>query len=202
MGVETGDNTIVHDEDAVAVLHAEDALGDDELCHLGQLGAEPFPYLGIGGGVTGGRGVVEDEDFGMFQQGTGDAEALLLTTADIGATLFDTGVVALGHLLDELVNLCYLAGTTALVQRGVGVAPAEVVEDGAAEQDVLLQDDGDGGAQCGEVVVTHVTTTDEDGALGGVVETADEVDEGGLATAGAADDSDGLTAVDGEGDVI
>ena len=115
MGIEARHDTIIQDEDAVTVLHTQDTLCNDELGHLWQLGAEALPYLGIGSGIAGRGGVVEDQYLGMFQQGTGNTEPLLLTATDIGTSLFDTGVITLRHLTDELVSLCDTAGGTTLL---------------------------------------------------------------------------------------
>ena len=202
MGDEAADLAFVEDEDAVAVLHAGDALRDDDFREVGEVFPEGALDGGVGGGVAGAGAVVEYEDTGFLQQRPGDAEALLLPTGDIRATLLDAGVVALRHLVDELIGAGHAAGFLALLKGGVGIAPAEVVEDGAGEEHVFLEDDGDGVAKGVEVVLAHVATAYHDTALGDVVETAHEVDERRFAATRSADDADGLARLDVEGDVL
>ena len=70
----------------------------------------------------------------MAQQGSGDAQALLLAAGDVGAALLDVGVGALGEAVDELVGAGKVRCLADLVVGGVLVAPAQVLGDGAAEQ--------------------------------------------------------------------
>ena len=167
----------VHDHDTIRVLYRTRALGDD---NLGGLGYETFEACAdelVGLGVDGTRGVIEDEYLGFLEQCPGDAEPLLLTARDVGASLLDVGVIPVGHALDELVGLGKLAGFDELLVARIGVAPAQVLLDGAREEDVSLQDDGNLVAQGVEVVPAYVIATDSHGALGYVVEAADELDE-------------------------
>ena len=80
-------------------------LGDDDLGGLGDVLAEALADQGIGAGIHRAGGVVQDEDLGLLQQGAGNAQALLLAAGDVGAALFDLGVVLVGELLDELIGL-------------------------------------------------------------------------------------------------
>ena len=81
VSVEACHDTIVHHENTVAVLHTEDALGDDDLRHLRQLGVYRRSDLRIRRRVTGRGRIVEHEYLRLFQQGARNAEPLLLTTA-------------------------------------------------------------------------------------------------------------------------
>ena len=170
MGVEAGDDAIVHDQNALALADAADALGNDNLGHRGQLLAKSALYAGIGLRVAGRRGVVEHQDEGTFQQGAGNAQSLLLATADVGAALLYAGVIALGHLADELVGLSHPAGMSALFKHSVVLAPAQVVEHCAAEQRVLLQHHADSLAQHLQVVVLDIVPPDQHLAFCSVVE--------------------------------
>ena len=83
---------------------------------------------GVGGGVHGGGGVVQNENPGFFQQGPGDAQPLLLPAGDIGAALLNVGLIPVRKALDEFVGAGQAAGVpTALRLGGLGIAPAEVV---------------------------------------------------------------------------
>jgi hypothetical protein len=115
--------------------------------------------------------------FGFLSRARRNAEALLLAARDVGAPLLDVGVVLLGELLDKLVCLRELAGLEHLLVGCVGVAPTEVVLDGAREEDVSLEHDRHLVAKGVEVVLAHVSAANAHGSLGCVVEAADELHE-------------------------
>ena len=196
------DAAALHDDDAVCVLHGADALGDDELGRVGQIACQPCANLGVGLGVDGAGGVVQDQDLGATQQGACNAQALLLTARNIRAALFDPGVVALGEAVDKLVGAGQMRCLADFLVGGVRVAPTQVLGDGAAKQHVFLQHHGDLVTQRVQVVVAHVHAAHAHSAFGGVVQAGDEVNERGLGRAGAADDADGLAARNVQVDIV
>ena len=110
-------------------------------------------------------------------------------------------MVLVGEALDELVGAGQPAGLDALFLGGVFIAPAQVVQDGAREQDVLLQHHRDVVAQHVQVVVPDVHAAHFHAAFGNVVQAGDQLDQAGLGRAGAADDAQRLAGLDAEGDV-
>src|SRR4029077_4823336 len=80
-------------------------------------------------------------------------------------------------------------------------AQANVAADRASEEEWILQDDAEAGAQIGEIHFFRVHAVDFDRAFLDVVEAEERGNEGGLAGAGVADYGDGLSGFDGEGDV-
>src|SRR5699024_5163135 len=170
VGADGGDAAALHHDDAVGVLDAGHPLGDDDLGGLGDKLPETLADQGVGAGVHRAGGVVQDQDPGLLQQGAGDAQALFLAARNVGAALLDPGVVFLGELLDELVGLGQAAGLLHLGVGGVGVAPAQVVLDGAREQHVLLQHHGHLVAQGLQVVLAHVYAAHLHAAFGDVVQ--------------------------------
>ncbi len=79
-------------------------------------------------------------------------------------------------------------------------AEADVVGDGAGEEEGILKDDAEALAERGEVLLADVDAIDEHLAVLDVVEAHHEGGDGGLAGAGVADDGGGLAGFDGEGD--
>ena len=73
-----------------------------------------------------------------------------------------------------------------------GPAEADVVHDRVAEQEGVLQHDADLPAQAGARHIAHVEAVDRTAPPRHIVEARDQVDDGGLAGAGRADDRDGL----------
>ncbi len=106
------------------------------------------------------------------------------------------GIIAVGEGADEFVGAGELAGVDELLIGGVGVAPAEVLLDGAGEEDVLLQHHGHRVPEGADVVVPNVHAAHLHAALGDVVEPGDELDQGGFAGAGAAQDAHGHAGPD------
>ncbi|MOA57768.1 hypothetical protein D3C78_1820070 [compost metagenome] len=65
--------------------------------------------------------------------------------------------------------------------RGIGLAVGDVLRDGAEEQERLLQHQPDVAAVVGHGEAADVGAVDLDGAVGHVVEAADQVDQRALA---------------------
>ena len=98
------DRAAVQDENQVCILDGGDALGDDELRRLRDLGAQRSADLRVGFRIDGGGRIVEDQDLRLFQQRPRDTQPLLLSAGDVRAALLDVGVVFVRHLLNELIR--------------------------------------------------------------------------------------------------
>ena len=181
MSAQAVDLAVVQHQDAVSILHRGDALCNDDLGGAGDLFPERLADLGVRGGIHGAGGVIEDQDLGFAQQGAGNGQALLLAAGDVAAALLDPGVVLIGEALDEFIGAGQLCHPDALFLAGVLVAPAQVIQDGAGEQHVLLQYHGDLMAEDIKVVIFHVHATDLDGAGLGVVQARNELDQADFA---------------------
>ena len=191
---------VVQNDDEVGALHRADPLGDDELGHIGELG-QGMADARLGGSIHGAGGVIENQHLGVLEQGTGDAEALLLAARHVDAPLAQIGVQAVGHPVQELVGVGSPAGLPQLFIGGIGIAPFQIVPDGAGEEQVLLEHDAHGVPQGGQVVIPHIPAAHLHGAGGGVIEAGDQLDQGGLGGTGAADDAHGGTRRNVQGDV-
>ena len=77
-------------------------------------------------------------------------------SGNVRAALLDPGIVLVGEALDEFIGAGQLGHPDALFLAGVLIAPAQVVEDGAGEQDVLLQHHRDLAAEHVEVVIADI----------------------------------------------
>ena len=202
MSADSVDPAVVHNKDPVAVFHAGDPLRDDQLGSVRDLFDESLADLCVGSRVDSACAVVKDEDLRLFQERSRDTQPLLLTARYVRAALLDPGVVSFRHLLYEFIGTGHFAGPYAVFFRGVFIAPAEIIKNGPAEKDVLLQYYGDLVSEYFQIVVTHVDPSDKYSALGHIVQTADQIDQRGLGTAGSADDTDPLTGADPEIDVL
>ena len=88
-------------------------------------------------------GFVQDQDARVGKDGAGDRHALPLAAREAHAALADDGVVLLGEALDELVAVGDACRFLDLVHRGVRLAVADVLGDGAVEEEVVLQHDAE-----------------------------------------------------------
>ena len=191
MGAGFQNPSAVHNDNHIRVLDGGNPLGDNQLGGAGDFLPEGLADHGIGVGVHGGGGVVQNQDFRLFQQGPGDAQPLLLAAGDIGAALLDVGIVALREALDEFVGAGQAAGMNQLLIGGLGVAPAQIFLDGAGEQGVLLEHHGHVVPQNLQVIVPDIHAAHLQRAPGDIVQPGNQLHQGGLGGAGGAQNAHG-----------
>src|SRR6266540_991875 len=150
-------------------------------------GAGPGPRRGVGGVVERRERVVEQVEAGAVHQRPGDRQALSLPAGDVGAALGDAGVKALGHPLHEVARLRDLERAPQRLVGGVRIAVAQVGGHRAREQVGPLRHQVDRRRQRLGVELAHVDAVDQHAAGGRVEQPWDQVEQGGLAAAGAAD---------------
>ena len=85
---------------------------------------------------------------------------------------------------------------------GVRIAVTDVFADGAGEENRILRDNTDLTAQIAQFDLADIGVVDLDAPVVHVVETGDQVDGGGLADPGPADQADHLAGLDFEADVV
>ena len=100
VGAEFDDAAGVQDGDAVGVADGGDAVGNEDGGAAAHYVAQVVEDFVFGVGVDAGEGVVEDEDFGIANEGAGDGGALLLAAGEGDAAFADHGVVAFGEGFD------------------------------------------------------------------------------------------------------
>ena len=183
VGAESGGSPVVEDEDEVGVSDGADALGDEDDGGVGVVLADGGAEGGVGAVVEGAGGVVEDEDGWMGGEGAGDEESLPLSAGEVGALGVDGMVVAFGGCEDEVLGLGGPGGQFEV----------DVVADGAGEEGVGLEDDAEVSSECGFVEGFERLAVEGDGSLVEGIEPLKELDDGGLAAAGGADDAECLS---------
>ena len=118
-------------------------------------------------GVERARGLVEDEDARILQDGARDGDALLLPAGELHAALADERRVALGEARDEVVGVGGAGGGLDLgVGRGA-LSVADVLGDRAREEHRLLRDDADLTAQPLRIEIAQVAAVEEDAPASG-----------------------------------
>ena len=152
--------------------------------------------------VNGAGGVVQDQNFRLFQKSAGDAQALLLAAGYIGSALLDPGVISIRKTVDELIRTGLAAGFLTFLQGGVFLSPAQVIQDGAGEEDIFLQNYGHLIPKGLKVIGADVFSSHADASCAHVVQAADQADQAGFAASRPADDADGLSRADVQLDVV
>ena len=152
--------------------------------------------------VDAGGGLVQNDDGGVFQNGAGDGDALLLTAGEGAAALTHHGVIAVGQRHDEIVAAGLFGGLDHLRLGGVGLAEEDVGPDSVVEQVHVLEHHGDVAEQAVTGELLQAVAAHGDVAGLGIVEPGQQTANGRLAAAGGADDGGGGLFRDGEGDVL
>ena len=143
--------------------------------------------------IDGAGRVVHDENRWIVGKRAGEAQALFLTAGKADATLSNHGIVAFRHAADEAVRTGdggHAANVLFIVFALFARTEADVAADGVGKQERVLRDDADLRAQCGERPVSRVDAVNQHAAFSRVVETGDEVDEGGFACARFAENAE------------
>ena len=187
--------------DDIAVLHHEDAVripNRGEAVRYDKAGPAPHqvihrlldPHLGPGVDRTG--RLVEDQDFGIGQDGSRNGQQLLLSLGDIARFLVEFHVVAVRQRLDEVVHMRGLGSGDDLLVGRVEAAVPDVLPDGAVEQPGILQHHAEHLPELAAVEIADIVSVHQDSTRIDIVEPHKQLDHGGLAGAGRADNGDFL----------
>lgn len=147
--------------------------------------------------VERGQRVVEHQDPGSAEYGTGQGEALALPTGEGEPLLADPGGQAPRQVVHE-IGLRDGERGAYLVLVGVRPAQGEVLPDRHGEEGGLLEGDPDPAAQRVELDVADVPAVEGDPPGGDVVQPGHQRQQGRLAAAGGADDGQRLAGLDGQ----
>lgn len=196
------DPTPFDDDDFVGVVDGREAVGDHDRCAALQQGVKGVLHKFFALGVEGRSRFVEDQDFGILEYGSGDAQALALTAREFGAPVADVGVVARRTLHDEVVGVGDFGRSDDLFVRRSPASHGDVVFDGVVEQHGILRNDAHVGTQALLRVVADRNPVDQDVAARSVVEAGDQLAEGRFAAARRTDQSHCFSSPDVERDAV
>ena len=192
MGAASGQMPVVQHQNLIRLLDAGNALGHQEGGHgIAQI-FDGFSQRRIGGKVQGAGAVIQNKDFRLLHQRTGNGKPLLLAAGQVPSALFQLEVQLTGLALHDLLGLGSGQRLPQLLIRGIFIAPVEVVTNGALEQHRPLLHHAHLVAQRLPALPLDVFAVQADRSLLGVIEAGNQADQGGLAAARAADDADGL----------
>ena len=198
VGTAVGDPAAVQDHDPVGQVQRGPAVRDDQrgpaLHHRAQRGMD----LGLQARVDGRGRVVEHQQPGVGDQRPGQRHPLPLAAGQGKSLLAHHRVVAQRQPLDELVRLGGPGRRQDLLVGRVRPAVGDVGPHRVGEQEALLHDQPDRGAQGVTGHVGDVVPADPDRAGLRVVEPRQQQREGGLARPGRADHGDRLARLDSQ----
>mmetsp|Transcript_20946 Transcript_20946/g.65401 ORF Transcript_20946/g.65401 Transcript_20946/m.65401 type:complete len:487 (+) Transcript_20946:20-1480(+) len=185
------DAALVHDEDPVALLDRGEAVCDHDgatclvvLDHL----VQGCLHHALSLGVQGARGLVQQHDRGLADDGAGDGQALLLAAAELRPALTDLRRVALWQRAYEAISVGGPGSFLALLLRGALAAIGDVLADAAGEEHGLLLHQGHLPSQPRKVQAADVVAVQEHRAGVGVVEALQQgYDRAFAGAAGAAE---------------
>ena len=152
--------------------------------------------------VQAGRGLIQDQDGRVREEGARDRHALALAAGQLHAALAHHRVIALGQAHDEVVRAGLPRRVLDLGLRRAGPAVGDVLGQRAVEQDGLLLHDRDLTAQRGLLRLGDVLSVDQDAAFVDVVQALDQLDERGLARTRMAHQPDALARRDARREML
>ena len=202
MAAGLGDTPLVEHENTVRVDHAAEPVREDQCRAADHQAVQGVLDDRLVLRVDRRQRLVQYQDRRVAQNRTGDGDALPLTARQADAALADHRVVALRQLDDESMRIGGTAGFFEFRQRCTRLANAQIVTDRAMEQVGVLVDDGDLATDLREAEVSQVAAADLHRAVGRVVEAQQEPDDGGLANAAGADETDPLARRDVEAEAF
>ena len=170
MGSSLHDAAVVNVHDPVTVADRGEAMGDDKrspsLKHGIETGLQSFFRLH----VNAGGGFVKDQNGRIRKQRPGKRDKLFLPLTQHGAALPDLRIIPFRHPADELIGTDDPAGFLDFLFRGGQFAVADVVSDGAGENEAVLHHDPHLGTEGVDGHIRDILAVNEDTAAVHVVE--------------------------------
>src|ERR1700721_106866 len=190
----------VHDEDGVRLLNGGEAMGDKDRGGASDHAGQRKPNAKFSVGIDRRGSLIENEDAGVVRKGAGEADELFLTSGERSPALANR----LGELewkrADKVAHVDLIGSTLQALIRNPLRAEANVVRDGAGEEERILQYDTEAVAKDLQVVLAHVHAVNQDAAALNVIEAHHQAGNGCLARAGVADNGGGLVRLDSKAD--
>ena len=129
MGIDSVDTALVQHDDLVRIANRRNTLGDNDGGSIFQILTEAFANGRVGSGIHRAGAVIQNDDFGLFQECSGNAETLLLAAGYVDAALAKIGVIALWERHDKIMGTGCFGGGDNFFVCGVFIAPFQIVFD-------------------------------------------------------------------------
>ena len=193
--------TVFDDEDLIGVANRRHALGHDDRHRVSHHRDECRAQVCVGGEVERRERIVEEINARVPDERAGDGQPLSLAAGDVRSALRYDRVEPAGHRRDESHCLGHLERGPQLLVGRIGVGVTQIAGDAAGEEIGLLGHETDSAPEQLGLDVSDVDAVHKDLAAGGIEQPRHQIQQRGLAGAGATDDGDRLTRPGAEGDV-
>lgn len=147
MGAALQDSALIDIHDTVRALDGGEAVGNDEGGTALQQLVQALLQQDLRFGVDAGGGFVQDQDPGIGKQGPGKGDQLPLSGGESAAPFVYLRVIPVFHLADKVMGAYSFRRSDDLFVRGFPVAVADIVHDGAREDEAVLHHDAHLGPQ-------------------------------------------------------
>ncbi len=188
--------SVVEDDNEVGMSDGAESVGDDEASAVLHELAERLLNKLFALRIEVAGGFIEDEDFGICEDGACDGESLALPSAEFDTPFTDDGVVAVGESADEFVGVGLNGGLFDFVGIDLTTGVGDILGDCAVKEEDILFDDSQEAAVVVEFNGGQVDSIEEDPTMSRIVKAGDEIAESCFTGAGVADERDGLTVFD------
>ncbi len=166
---------IANDRDAIGIADGGEAMSDDDGGAALAESTQGALYAAFGLYVDGGGGFIEHQHGRIGHVRARQADQLALPMAQVRAERAHVGVITVSQTLQCFVRTEIAGSGDQLLVAGVGCGQAQIVEDAAAEQNVVLQHHADMTAQAGLGQLAHVVPVQGDGPFDDVVEASQQL---------------------------
>lgn len=195
------DSAIAKDGNLIALCDGGEAVCDDDDGVVSHEAIDVGLNEALGFGIQGGGGFIKDENGGIAEDGSGDGDALALSTRESRAAFAQHGLIALREGHDEVVGIGAFGGGLDLLLGGLRTAIGDVGCNGIGKEEGLLEDEANVGAQGCDGAIADIGAIDADGAAGDIEEAQKEANEGGFSASGGAYDGQALSGRDAQVEV-
>src|SRR5215212_5713777 len=131
---------VLQNQDEVRASHGVEVVGNDQARLPGHEAIQGFLDLRLALDVETRHRLVQDHDGNVPDDGPGDGYPLALPSGEGVAPLADDGLVPILEVHDEVVGVGCFGGLDNLLRGGVQLPVGDVLLDGGAEDDRVLED--------------------------------------------------------------
>ena len=190
------DLSALHHNDPVCVLHRSRPLGNNDLGSFRNVILHGLPDPGVCSGIHRTGGVIQNQDFGLFQKSSGNTEPLLLAAGYIGSALFYVSVVSIRELGNKLIGTGHLTGLDQFLVCSLLIPPAEIFPDRPGKKNIFLENHRYLIPQSIQVIISYVHPSYLHSSFRHIIQAGDQLDQGRFGRACASDNANGLSGTD------
>ena len=152
--------------------------------------------------IEGRCGLIEDQNRRIAHDRSRDGHALLLASRQPVSALADIGVIAIGQIVNEVVNLGGAPRPFNRPSIRVRISKPDVLPNRRVEEKAFLKDRSDLTAPRRLLHSAQIQSIDEHRTSGRIVEAHQEAEKSALAASARTDDGHSLSSRDGDGYVV